>query len=213
MGTTLLIFLIQEFLTLFLPLWENNVLKIYRITKETNTWKCSSIQRPLGLWIPGHVGLPSFSWHCKHTSWRQIQKPVFLLLPACVSASRASSASRPPFQSPTHLASLRLATPYQMSHCQIPKRWAGLRKVNLYKTTAPSLVLFCFHPHSHSFPIPCANISCLTASYKGISDHAVIQFTSTYYSPVIYVPKKKKNIVIYSCEYVSIINLVGFFGP
>lgn len=88
-----------------------------------------------------------------------------------------------------------------MNHCQVPKRQARLRKVNLYKTIPPFLVLFCFHLHSHSFTLLCANISCPIASYTGISNYAVIQFISMYYRLAIIQNKAHNHVFLWACVY------------
>ena len=122
------------------PLWQNSVLKTHSITKETSIIHENAVL-PKDPWgYLGYLPCPNFANTLhggRHTSLSN-GLTLSLLLPAGVSTSRASlclSASCAVTDS--HLASLQLALPYQMSHCQVysvvPNRfgtWNGFMEAN-----------------------------------------------------------------------------------
>ena len=104
------------------PLWQNSVLKTHSITKETRIIHENAVL-PKDPW--GYLGFlpsPNFANTLHRGRHRNLSNglTLSLLLPAGVSTSRASlylNASCTVTDS--HLASLQLALPYQMSHCQV----------------------------------------------------------------------------------------------
>lgn len=158
-----------------------------------NPWKFNSIQRPLGAWIPGYLDflsspdpastLRTGKYKNRSTAASWCLWISCLPLPQCLLCSH-------------WLTSLQLATPCRRSDSQIPKRWVGLRKWSYIRQY--HLLLFSFVSILILiFPLPCANV-CPTTSHPGISDHVVVPFTSTCYSPVIYKPKKEQSYILVS---------------